>query len=98
MLGEAALSLHRMDQVAVNGHVERAGSPWNDLDGRQLRTELVHQCLGEIERVRLVAALCAIRDLDLDRPAAHTATLLMSSRSSRCTSPSANETVASRIF
>src|SRR5438309_4416502 len=98
MLGEAALALHRMHELAVGGDVEGAGLPGNDLDGREPRAELVHQRPREVERLRLVAAFGAVNDLDLDRFPGHTATLLTSSRSSRCTSALANDTVFSRIF
>src|SRR6266508_6554644 len=87
-----------MDELAVDGDVERPGLPRDDLDGRELRTELVHQGLGEIQRLWLVPAFGAVRDLHLDRLSGHTATLLTSSRSSRCTSALANETIPSRIF
>src|SRR2546427_8666431 len=83
---------------AFDRHVEGAGFPGDDLNGREPRTELVHQGLGEIQRLQLVAAFGAVGDLDPDRFPGHTATLLTSSRSSRCTSALANDTMFSRIF
>src|SRR5712691_6571980 len=97
MLWEPALALHRMHQLAIHRDVECAGFPGDDLDCRELRAEFVHERFAEIQRLWLVTAFGAVGDLDLDRLAGHTATPLTSSRSSRCTSEFANETVASRI-
>src|SRR5206468_11451585 len=80
MLGETTFALHRMHQVAVDGDVEAARFPGDDLDGREPRAELVHKGLSEIERLPLVAAFGAVGDLHPQRLSAHTATRLTSSR------------------
>src|SRR6185312_12390864 len=46
VLGEAALAEHRMHQLAVHDHVERAVIPGNQLDLRKLVAELHHERLG----------------------------------------------------
>src|SRR6266850_577452 len=85
-----------MDKLTVDRNVERAVLPWDELDGRDVVREFEHQCLREVQRLRLITALGAVRDLDLD--AHRTGTAATSSRSSRCTSPLANGVVSSRIF
>src|SRR5882672_2567298 len=98
MLGESALASHRMHELAIHTDFERPGFPGNDLDRRELRAKFIHERFAEIQSLWLVPAFGAVGDLDLDRRPGHTATPLTSSRSSRCTSAFANETVLSRIF
>ena len=62
------------------------------------RAELEHEGLRQLEGLRLVAALGAVRDLDLVRDRGHAATRVAISRSSRTTSALANLAVSSRIF
>src|SRR5260221_13082025 len=85
-----------MDKLTVDRYVERAVLPRDELDGGEVVREFEHQCLREVGRLRLVPALRAIRDLDLDGH--RTGRAATSSRSSRCTSPFANAVVSSRIF
>src|SRR5439155_17406032 len=66
-LREAALAPHRMDQLARDGHVERSPVPRDELDRRELRAELEHQRLREVQRLWLVPAFGAVGDADLDR-------------------------------
>src|SRR6266513_76647 len=73
-------------------------SPLSQAAEGEPRAELEHQSLRELERLRLVTALSAIRDLDLVRDRGHAATRVAISRSSRTTSALANLAVSSRIF
>src|SRR2546423_13470546 len=95
---EAAVASHRVQEVSVQGDIERAALPRNELNAREPGAELEHQRLGELERLRLVAAFGAIRDLDLVRDRGHAATRVAIPRSSRTTSALANLAVSSRIF
>src|SRR5581483_1024151 len=94
---KAAVAGHRVNELVRDANVEGAALPRDELDRRKLAAEFVHEGLREVERLRLVPALGAVRDLDLDR-AHRTGCAATSSRSSRCTSAFANAVVSSRIF
>src|SRR5437764_6757546 len=97
-IAEPAVACHGMDQLTVHGDIERPALPRNELDAREPGAELEHQSLCELERLRLVPALGAIRDLDPVRDRGHAATRVAISRSSRTTSALANLAFSSRIF
>jgi hypothetical protein len=56
-----------VDELAADRDLERALVPRYELDRRELMAEGDHQRLGEADRLRLVAALGAVADRDLDR-------------------------------
>src|SRR3990170_764184 len=103
-----------MHQTVPDPHVERAVLPGNDLYRAEALPELTHESAGELERLRLVAALGAVGDTDLERRAQavldppavpslcrappHVERPSTIARSSRTTSLFARSVVSSRIF
>src|SRR6267143_6068478 len=86
-----------MDELSVDGDLERAALPGDELYRGELGAKLQHEGLREVEGLRLVPAVGAIGDLDLVC-CGHAATRVAISLSSRTTSAFANFVVSSRIF
>src|SRR5687768_6973728 len=94
-VGKSPISLHRVHEFVPDANVEGPFRPRDHLDRREPRAELAHERAGELERLRLVAALGAVRDRDADRRT-HRAFVTIS-LISRMTSPSAKGRISSRI-
>src|SRR2546428_2535652 len=93
MFWEPPVARHRVQKISVKGNLERAPIPRDELEGREPRAKLEHERLREVERLCLVAAVGAVRDLDFVR-LGHAATRVAISRSSRTTSAFANFNVS----